>query len=67
MASRAFMYKAPNFALAAEDMTDLIICAIDSIAPLFRGTLSFLERKKGPLRDCAPWSQIDKTRHCGLR
>ena len=48
IASRALMYKAPSSALAAEDITDLIICAIISIAPLFRGTSSFSERKKRP-------------------
>jgi hypothetical protein len=35
-------------ALAAENMTDLIICAIVSSAPLFRGTTLLSERKKWP-------------------
>ena len=46
MASSALMYRAPSSASAAEDMTDLMICAIVSIAPLFRGTLLFSKSKK---------------------
>ena len=48
MAFPALMYEAPSSTLAAEDMTDLFICAIVSIAPLFHGTTSFSERIKWP-------------------
>ncbi len=42
------MYKAPSSALAAEDMTDLIIWEVLRMAPLFGAFLSPLERKKCP-------------------
>ena len=63
MASHALMYKAPSSASAAEDMTDLMIWAIVSIAPLFRGTLLFSVRKNGRLRDFEPWSLRGKMHH----
>jgi hypothetical protein len=45
-ASRAFRYKAPNSASAADDITALIIVAIVSMAPLLRGFSSSSVRKK---------------------
>ena len=43
--SRAVMKRAASSDSAAEAMTNLMICAIDSTAPLNRGKGSFSERK----------------------
>ena len=49
MASRALVYRALSSALAAGDMTVLMICVRVNTASLFRGDESFSERRKCPL------------------
>jgi hypothetical protein len=46
MASRALMYNAPSSASAANDITDLMICNMFRIEPLFGGSSELLEQKK---------------------
>ena len=47
-ASRAMMYKAPSLALAADDITFLMIWAMLRTAPLFCGIAALFDRKKCP-------------------
>ena len=49
MASLQLIYRAPSSAYAAEDITDLIICAIVRMTPLFGGSGESLDMKKCPL------------------
>ena len=48
IALHPLMYKAPDLASAADDMTPLIISAMFVITPLFGGYLTFSERKWCP-------------------
>ena len=48
MAYLLFLYRAPSLASTAEDITDLIICAILRMAPLFGGSWESLDTKKCP-------------------
>ena len=60
----ALMYKA-NSALAAEDMTGLIICLRDKMAPLFQGGDHFPIEKDAPQPCCMLLFQTDRMRLCG--
>ena len=48
IASRALVYSAPSLALAAEDMTGLMICVRVKTVPLLQGDGSSSDRKKCP-------------------
>jgi hypothetical protein len=43
-----FEYNAPSLALAAEDITALMMVAFVSMAPLFGGNFSLFDKKKCP-------------------
>jgi hypothetical protein len=57
-ASQAIMYRPASFALVAEDIMFLIMCALFSIAQLFGGTVVLLERKKCPPAQLRAFSSL---------
>ena len=48
MDSLQLMQRVPSYTSAADDMTNLMICAMARKAPLLGGSVEFLERKKWP-------------------